>query len=204
METETTKGNEPTVMKSIVKGTLNAVYNNGELLKQYILCLVRRTVTNAQVDEAIDQFHLENELDNARYIYDDIDTKISSFESKVKEYSGYGIFEEHDKTCKLDEYIEKASDSLDKASALADDIIKQGSGVSKRNQLSNLKSYLRDSVVNLRNAVGFIIAKVEGCSYEDLIKHFYKQRDYESVNKVNAIKTDYNYSLTSGLYWHTA
>lgn len=53
-------------------------------------------------------------------------------------------------------------------------------------------------------AVGFIIAKVEGCSYEDLIKHFYKQRDYESVNKVNAIKTDYNYSLTSGLYWHTA
>lgn len=32
METETTKGNEPTVMKSIVKGTLNAVYN-GEPLK---------------------------------------------------------------------------------------------------------------------------------------------------------------------------
>lgn len=196
METETTKGNEPTVMKSIVKGTLNAVYN-GEPLKQYIVCLVRRTVTNAQVDEAIDKFHLENELDNAHYIYDDIDTKISSFESKVKEYSEYGIFEEHDKTCKLDDYIKKAS-------ALADDIIKQGSGVSKRNQLSNLKSYLRDSVVNLRNAVGFIIAKVEGCSYEDLIKHFYKQRDYESVNKVNAIKTDYNYSLTSGLYWHTA
>lgn len=100
METETTKGNEPTVMKSIVKGTLNAVYN-GEPLKQYIVCLVRRTVTNAQVDEAIDQFHLENELDNACYIYDDIDTKISSFESKVKEYSGYGIFEEHDKTCNL-------------------------------------------------------------------------------------------------------
>ena len=149
METETTKGNEPTVMKSIVKGTLNAVYNNGELLKQYILCLVRRTVTNAQVDEAIDKFHLENELDKARYIYYDIDTKISSFESKVKEYSGYGIFERHDKTCKLDDYIKKASDSLDKASALADDIIKQGSGVSKRNQLSNLKSYLRDSVVNL-------------------------------------------------------
>ena len=97
-----------------------------------------------------------------------------------------------------------SSDSLDKAYALADDIIKQGSGVSKRNQLSNLKSYLRDSAVNLRNAVGFIIAKVEGCSYEDLIKHFYKQRDYESVNKANAIKTDYNYSLTSGLYWHTA
>ena len=193
METETTKGNEPTVMKSIVKGTLNAVYN-GEPLKQYIVCLVRRTVTNAQVDEAIDKFHLENELDNACYIYDDIDTKISSFESK----------EEHDKTCKLDDYIKKASGSLDKASALADDIIKQGSGVSKRNQLSNLKSYLRDSVVNLRNAVGFIIAKVEGCSYEDLIKYFYKQRDYESVNKANAIKTDYNYSLTSGLYWHTA
>ena len=189
METETTKGNEPTVMKSIVKGTLDAVYN-GEPLKQYILCLVRRTVTNAQVDEAIDQFHLENELDNARCIYYDIDTKISSFESKVKEYSGYGIFEEHDKTCKLDDYIKKASGSLDKASALADDIIKQGSGVSKRNQLSNLKSYLRDSVVNLRNAVGFIIAKVEGCSYEDLIKHFYKQRDYESVDKTNAIKTD--------------
>lgn len=83
METETTKGNEPTVMKSIVKGTLNAVYN-GESLKQYILCLVRRTVTNAQIDEAIDKFHLENELDNACYIYDDIDTKISSFESKVK------------------------------------------------------------------------------------------------------------------------
>ena len=203
METETTKGNEPTVMKSIVKGTLNAVYN-GEPLKQYIVCLVRRTVTNAQVDEAIDKFHLENELDNARYIYDDIDTKISSFESKVKEYSGYGIFEGHDKSCKLDDYIEKASDSLDKAYALADDIIKQGSGVSKRNQLSNLKSYLRDSAVNLRNAVGFIIAKVEGCSYEDLIKHFYKQRDYESVDKTNAIKTDYNYSLTSGLYRHTA
>lgn len=202
METETTKGNEPTVMKSIVKGTLNAVYN-GEPLKQYIVCLVRRTVTNAQVDEAIDKFHLENELDNARYIYDDIDTKISSFESKVKEYSGYGIFEGHDKSCKLDDYIKKASDSLDKAYALADDIIKQGSGVSKRNQLSNLKSYLRDSVVNLRNAVGFIIAKVE-FSYEDLIKYFYKQRDYESVNKANAIKTDYNYSLTSGLYWHTA
>ena len=173
-------------------------------MKQYIVCLVRRTVTNAQVDEAIDKFHLENELDNACYIYDDIDTKISSFESKVKEYSGYGIFEGHDKSCKLDDYIEKASDSLDKAYALADDIIKQGSGVSKRNQLSNLKSYLRDSVVNLRNAVGFIIAKVEGCSYEDLIKYFYKQRDYESVNKANAIKTDYNYSLTSGQYWHTA
>ena len=90
METETTKGNEPNVMKSIVKGTLNAVYN-GEPLKQYIVCLVRRTVTNAQVDEAIDQFHLENELDNACYIYDDIDTKISSFESKVKEYSGYDM-----------------------------------------------------------------------------------------------------------------
>lgn len=142
METETTKGNEPTVMKSIWKETLNAVCNGEQLLKQYILCLVRRTVTNAQVDEAIDKFHLENELDNACYIYDDIDTKISSFESKVKEYSGYGIFEEHDKTCKLDDYIKKASGSLDKASALADDIIKQGSGVSKRNQLSNLKSYL--------------------------------------------------------------
>lgn len=203
METETTKGNEPTVMKSIWKETLNAVCNGEQLLKQYILCLVRRTVTNAQIDEAIDKFHLENELDNARYIYDDIDTKISSFESKVKEYSGYGIFEGHDKSCKLDDYIKKASDSLDKAYALADDIIKQGSGVSKRNQLSNLKSYLRDSVVNLRNAVGFIIAKVE-FSYEDLIKYFYKQRDYESVNKANAIKTDYNYSLTSGLYWHTA
>lgn len=76
METETTKGNEPTVMKSIWKETLNAVCNGEQLLKQYILCLVRRTVTNAQVDEAIDKFHLENELDNACYIYDDIDTKI--------------------------------------------------------------------------------------------------------------------------------
>ena len=63
---------------------------------------------------------------------------------------------------------------------------------------------MRDSAVNLRNAVGFIIAKVEECSYEDLIKYFYKQCDYESANKANAIKTDYNYSLTSGLYWHTA
>ena len=49
-----------------------------------------------------------------------------------------------------------------------------------------------------------IVDQQFGSSYEDLIKYFYKQRDYESVDKTNAIKTDYNYSLTSGLYWHTA